>query len=96
MTDIINYHNGISINSDIIRVLGYFNKLIVNVENAHRTVINAYKIYDVTLENLQPVTAKVNGCKCTSNHTNCESASVIKDENIKAVKKCVCVNNAHG
>jgi hypothetical protein len=96
LTDIINYHNGISINSDIIRVLGYFNKLIVNVENAHRTVINAYKIYDVTLENLQPVTTKVNGCKCISNHTNCESASVIKDENIKTVKKCVCVNNAHG
>lgn len=94
LTDIINYHNGISINSDIIRVLGYFNKLIVNVENAHRTVINAYKIYDVTLENLQPIATVT--CKCNTNDT-CESKSVHKSDAINKYKnKCVCINNAHG
>jgi hypothetical protein len=102
LTDIINYSNGISINCDIIRVLGYFDKLITNVEIAHRTVINAYKIHDISIEKFNVVKKKQKKKKCpvesSSSESSCDEEKEEKCKcNIKPkCKGCVCVNKAFG
>lgn len=94
LTDIVNYSNGISINSDIIRVLGYFDKLITTVEAAHRTIINAHKIYDISVDYLNPIACDIikkkecpveHVCHCEKRYSPC-----------KKIENSICLNKAHG
>ena len=44
--DILNNNNNLALNNDISNVIGYLDKLIITVENAHRTIIQLAKIHE--------------------------------------------------